>query len=213
MAPKQKANTSSGISLEDLKLLLAEQSQQIVLSLKNEIKELKDIIGQQAEKIKTLESHVIKQEEKIAQIDNNSRKEFAIIHGIPDDDSSIDNLVEQLELNIDPNYQPIRLGIKQNQISRPIRIKFKNEKIKINNIQSASRKIKSSPDQFKNIFINYDQNYVFRCENQRLRNIRKELISKYPNKTVKITKGQILLDNKVVEKFDLNKQIMLLYNL
>lgn len=206
MGPKPTSNVS--VSLNDLKTLLAEQSREIVFSLTNQIKELKEVIEIQANKIKTLETRFIEQEIKIAQIDNNSRKEYAILHGVPDDNhGSLNTIIKKLDLKIDHDYQPIRLGIKKDTIIRPVKIKFNNEKTKINSIQSAITKMNASPDSFKNIYINYDQNYLFRSENKRLRNIRKELKAKYPNKIVRLIKGQVLLDNTVFDTFDLSKQI------
>lgn len=217
MAPKNKPTNNISINLEDLKSALAEQSQEILGSLTAKISELKDIIKNQAEQIRiledrqtSLENRIVHQEVQLAHLDNNSRKEFAIIHGIPEDNTSLETIVKKLDLKIDNDFEPIRLGIiKQEQTYRPIKIKFKNETTKINNVKSASSKIKSSPNSYKNISINYDQNKLYRLENLRLRNVRKRLLEKYPDKIVKLYRGKVLLDNIEVDSFDLNKQLSL----
>lgn len=203
----RSGSNTPALTLEDLKAALAVQREDIIDNLSNKIDELKQIIELQAAKIKTLENHVGLQEIKLAQLDNLTRKEFSIIHGIPEDAIVEDTLKKLKLVDIDKEYTPFRLGKKRDEGCRPIKIKFKTEKQKINLTKSANDVIRLSPDEFKDIYINYDQSPLHRSENARLRLVKNDLKNKNPGATVRILKGQVILNDTVMDKFDLRKQV------
>ena len=57
------------------------------------------------------------------------------------------------------------------------------------------------------VYVNYDEPYYSRKENNRLRKKKSDLIRNHANDDIKIAKGKLYHNNMVVDQFDLSNQL------
>lgn len=199
--------TKNNITIEELKEALSTQRNEIIESFKTEINALKEVIGKQDKIIDNLQNKLGKQAIIIDKLDNLSRKDFAIVYGLPENDDGSNDLsvLDQVE-NIDDTFLPFRIGKISNNKIRPLKIKFKDEKSKIKGIDKFRIISRDNPE-LKDIFMNYDQSELTRSEYTRLRNKKKTLVNENPGKTVHLRKGQLRLNDAIIDYFDIRNQV------
>ena len=101
------------------------------------------------------------------------------------------------------NFDCKRLGSNQSH-PRPVKVVFQTEE--------ASSKVKRNAkllrqhNQFNNVYINPDWPPATSKENARLRNRAKQIRATNPNSTVQIRKGKLLIDDAIVDSFNIANQ-------
>lgn len=199
----------------------------IVAELSTQIKELRDIVDKQnntiitlnetihkqREKIDCLSNTVVQQQTQLENIEKNNRADYVIIHGLPEDNTPIENhisnMISMANLDvsiIDRSFSPFRLGKSVRGKTRPLKVKLSNAK----NSSLFMKSFAKLPKETKNkMYITPDQTPLAVKENSRLRNHLNELrdLAENKNKTVTIKRGELLIDSKVVDKFDIKNQI------
>lgn len=213
MAEKAKSpNKKSTLTIQDLRSALNEQDQRLTTvfqeMLRESLKVLKEQIDKQNEKIVMLENVITNQASHIDKIDNYMKRKYAILQGVPEDkdETQLEEIIIALDANLEKSFKPIRLGKKTNDKNRPIKLKFINENEKRNTV-NKSRDVFKENEAFNNIYLNYDESTYRRLENGRLRRMKKENKAKYPDKDIQLQKGQLLMDNNVIDKYNIKNQI------
>lgn len=208
---------NKSITLADLRLALdgfrKTLREEIRNDFRQEISELKEKIQKQSETIDILKNTVIHQATVIEKIENKNCSNFAIIHGIPEStgpNENLNDIVKKIihKTNVDiesSDVSPIRIG-KRGKAPRPVKIKFKSEKIKKEVVDKARTELPKDPET-KHIYLNYDQGLLTRKENARLRAKLKNLRTAYPDKETKIFKGHLLVNGVSVDSFHLKNQV------
>lgn len=167
-----------------------------------EIESLRAVINKQEKEIICLRNTVSTYALKAEKIEEKACESNIIIQGIPEScqdlkveiNSMLSQIGHQGCLN-----QPFRLGKSNGSRPRPVKITVtsKNEKIKI---------VKDAFKKFPGRYFNYDEPFLTRKENNRLRKKYKELNNAEPDK-YKLAKG-LIKDNSgaIIDRFDLKNQ-------
>ena len=96
------------------------------------------------------------------------------------------------------------LPVREGYVNHSIKMQFKsNDDVK--HIISNAKCLKTFSA--AKIYINYDEPYYSRRENNRLRKKKSELIRNHTNDEIKIYKGKLYHNNMVVDQFDLSNQL------
>ena len=179
--------------------------------LDHQTEQLQQIIKAQAHEIQQLKKIISGQTYRLEQLDSWNRRKQAIVFGLPennDDDltETVQDLVKKTGYSCTTKRDPHRIG-KKGSRPRPVRVFFSTEcdkKAAVSRFRDLKRI--NADDALKGIFMNYDHPYMTSKENQRLRKRLKELKLDYPDQDLKISKGNLYLNDTVVDQFSMGNQ-------
>ena len=207
-----KINTALG-KIEDLETSMAQNSTKIG-KLEEETEENKATMNNTDAEVKTLKNVILEQQKYLEVIRRRELANVVTVTGIPkeavkiggtDCDTTEDKLKEILRFIGcgDCQYEIIPT----NQVpDRNIfaKLKIRNQK-NVEAILDNAKKLKDlKPIE---IFINRDQPYHSRKENNRLRKKKFDLVQQHGKENIKIAKGKLLHNDIVVDQFDLSNQL------
>lgn len=189
---------------DEVKSLIQAELKNKIHILNKTMSDMKDTVVNQAIEIEKLKAH-------------NSRK-FAIVSGLPESENETNELeseavaefISNTGADIDISFKPFRLGKKQENKKRPLKIKFKSaENKRVAMDRNFQRNI--SRNENEKIYINHDLPYYTRKENARLRKRKFDLCKDKTDQQkskIKILKGKLYDDEEIVDSFDLRHQVL-----
>ena len=216
-------------TLRDISNIVKKLTSPIVKKMENLVKPIKEKANSNANKIALLEANLKEKETKIEAmsqiivnmqsslnaIDATKRNTNIIISGLPEDniecdgrtlesdDDKVKCLFEIMEVEQDASDPPVQLEIsrigapKDNSI-RLIKVNMKS-KAKRDVILKKAPMLKTKSEGWKKVYVKKDLHPVYTKENKRIYSKMKELKEKNPTKDIKIDKGKLLVDGKVVD--------------
>ena len=201
------------LAIEELR---KEHSEEIRL-LNEKITKQNDLIDTQMAIIETLDKKnlknvIIDHAITLEKIEMRALEQYAIVSNVEEENfiETIDNHLNKIGIERDNGFSPKQLGEKKPGRKRPIRIKFKAKEDKMNAINNTIKLYKdnsNSSEEKERIYINSDLPKKTRMENSRLRKEKKNLQENNKKSKVSIIKGNLYLENRIVDSFNLENQI------
>lgn len=202
------SSSPSYITINDLRQALKDHGCQQVLEfrdiIKNELMEMKEIIQAQNDKINQLQKVVLEQSQKLFTLERRTIEKNLIIYGLDEDDKVDDTLkdifkaTDTCSTNIDYSMR-VGKSVPDATRPRPLKVIMKSVSSKRNALNNA-KKLRNFPE-FDNVYLNADETFIERKENQRLRNKVKDIKLTSPTSAVFIRKGNVMKDNVIVDSF------------
>ena len=235
---KGSLKETKDISVNDLPLLLRESEERIKSFFKDEIKTLTDRLSnietnisaikveavRMDNDISTMRDVIIKQQMRIESHETKFRANNLIVHNIPENDisTSADKLksdIEKVEFicestRIDINASAIdssfRLGKRQGNKPRPLKIVFKEKSNKyqlLNKRKEISQNTNLLKTFGEKIFVNPDNSFLVQREEARLRQELQRIKKEDPGASLFIRSGTLYHNNMSIDKIDIAKQL------
>ena len=216
-------------TLRDISNIVKKLTSPIVKKMENLMKPIREKANSNANKIALLEANLKEKETKIEAmsqiivnmqsslnaIDATKRNTNIIISGLPEDnivsdgrtlesdDDKVKCLFEIMDVEQDAADPPVqlemsRIGAPKDNSIRLIKVNMKS-KAKRDVILKKAPTLKTKAEGWKKVYIKKDLHPVYTKENKRIYSKMKELKEKNPTKDIKIDKGKLLVDGKVVD--------------
>ena len=179
---------------------------------KSQIQMLKNRCDQNEETIEALKSIISKQQKSLRGQDADARDKNVMISGLSEieitdaegtyrnDEEKVTALFRELGLELPQGYTMSRLGKPNDRYSRIIKLNVINKNNR-DAIVKKSKDLREAEEPWTAVYLNHDQHPAEVEENKRLRKKKKMLMNleENKNKEVKIEKGELKVDNEVVD--------------
>ena len=173
-------------------------------TLSDNVESFKQIIMEQQKYLESLKSKEISSNIIVSGIPNES---LVINDEEADDDAKkLDVIFNHMNCNekLNGEHKVTSLPIREGATTHSVKIQLANAE-DVKHVINKAKELKNFTT--AKVYVNYDETYYIRKENNRLRKKRSDLKIDHVNDEIKISKGKLYHNNIVVDQFDLSNQL------